>query len=114
MSETSSAASFRWDDMRCAALHALRSYLRSILPHKQWNQEFEVQLLANVRLGVGLGRRAMSGRCPVYPKVEMAGRFASAPPSLDRALRAWSHTDCPLQPTSAANGCSYLAKSLLL
>src|SRR5262245_6323011 len=44
MSETSNAASFRWDDMRCAASHALRSCLRSILPHKQWEVSTSAQV----------------------------------------------------------------------
>src|SRR5262245_19979001 len=83
MSETSSAALFRWDDTRYAASHALRSCLRSIPPGEEWNQ---VQLLT---------------------------------PSLDRTLRTWSRSQYPLPPNplpprSAANGCSYLAKSWLL
>src|SRR5215217_173985 len=51
MSGALNAASFRWDDTRYAASDTLRSYLRSILLHKEWNSELKVRLLANVRIG---------------------------------------------------------------
>src|SRR6266436_6699926 len=50
MSGTLNAASFPWDDTRYAASHTLRSYLRSILMHEQWNSEFDGSI-AHVRIG---------------------------------------------------------------
>src|SRR5262245_9206890 len=108
MSETSSAVSFRWDDTRYAASHALRSYLRSILPHKQWNQEFEVQLLAKVRLEVELGRGAISGRCWYTRKWTWLGDLRVHPPVEIERCAPDHRAKCPLRPSSAANGCSYL------
>ena len=75
MSATSNAALFRWDDTRYAASHALRSYLRSILPHKEWNQEFEVQSLANV----GLGSDPVLGPCRVDVRHATWTRLGRAP-----------------------------------
>src|SRR6476620_7415395 len=53
MSETSNAALSRSVDTRCGPSHALRSCSRSIPAHEAWNQEFEVDVPANVRLVSG-------------------------------------------------------------
>src|SRR3989442_14109319 len=62
MSGTLNAASFRWDDTRYAASHTLRSYLRSILLHKDlrsdWARSASAQadsLAARRYGGTGLG-----------------------------------------------------------
>ncbi len=66
MSETSNAASFRWDDMRCAAYRTRRNYSRSILMRKQHSELARLQLrrLATVRNGSNcdLGSPATSVR----------------------------------------------------
>src|SRR5262245_5483890 len=72
MSETSSAASFRWDDTRYAASHAPRSYLRWIPTRKEWNREFAVRLQGNVRLGSKPDKLDANIGCPLFvPKADI-------------------------------------------
>jgi hypothetical protein len=62
LSAALNAASFRWDDMRYAASHILRSYLRSIPMHKQWNSEFNAFFACRHRKGPKTGEaRECSG-----------------------------------------------------
>src|SRR2546425_2261484 len=94
MSGTLNAASFRWDDTRYAASHTLRSYLRSILLHKERNSEFKVRLLANVRIGC-----APSGGAFQWVQVPPGNR--SSRTILCKVARNSVNRRCPIEGATA-------------
>src|SRR5262249_49362073 len=68
---TLSAASFRWDDMRYAGSHTLRSYLRSILMHKRWYLASVLEEgLENASIGAGLGLECLL-ECTAMQKLRL-------------------------------------------